>query len=102
MIECVFAVNAEVVYAANPFVSEADASGIVPSKNVTVSPSGMLPKVELTVAVNVTACPMSEGEPDVVTLVVLATGKEETTDCFRTAEVLPLLFPSPEYTAVME
>jgi hypothetical protein len=51
-------------------------STVVPFLNVTVSPSGMLPEVEVTVAVKVTACPTVEGfelEDKVVVVLFLRT-----------------------------
>ena len=51
-------------------------SKVGPLLNVTVSPSGMLPAVEVTVAVKVTACPTVEGfklEDKVVVVLFLRT-----------------------------
>jgi hypothetical protein len=55
----------------------------------------------VTLAVKVTGWLMNDGLPDVLSFVVVAAGRELTT-CFSTADVLPRLLLSPEYSAVME
>jgi hypothetical protein len=52
------------------------------------------------VAVNVTGCPTNDGDPDVVTIVVVATGSVLIYS-FNVEEVLPALCRSPEYLAVI-
>src|SRR5262249_36756820 len=70
------------------------------SMNVTVPP-GMPPPgaTAATVAVNVTACPVLEGFNDDVKLVVVLA---LFTVCVSAADMLPLKFGSPAYTAVVE
>lgn len=64
-IVCVATLNADVVMAATPeLFNVAIPIWVVPSKNVTV-PEG-IPADEETVALNVTACPKTEGVPEVV------------------------------------
>ena len=67
---CVPGVRAEAWKAALPLASVPVPSVVVPSRNVTV-PVGE-PDEELTVAVRVTACPISDGFADDVTAVLLA------------------------------
>lgn len=88
-------------------VSEAEpaVSGAVPIvtpalRKVINSPSGGVPPAEVTVAVNVTDWPTSDGFSEEVTLVVVE--NFATTDSLRTADVLAVLFVSPAYCAVME
>jgi hypothetical protein len=52
----------------------------------------------LTVAVNVTLCPNTDGVSEVATLVLLFAW---FTTCVKSADVLPLKLPSPPYTAVI-
>jgi len=66
---CVFALSEEVVNVATPLTVEPVPIAVVPSKNVTSSPSGIAPWLDDTVALNVTDCPTNEGEPDVVNTV---------------------------------
>jgi hypothetical protein len=63
-----------------------------PFLNVTTSPSGGAPELELTVAVKVTACPMVLGFNEDVTPVVVAI---LFTTCVSTGDVLELKFESP-------
>jgi hypothetical protein len=51
---CVFAVSDEVLNAAKPFAVIPVPILVVPSKNVTISPSGIEPSVEVVVDVKVT------------------------------------------------
>jgi hypothetical protein len=60
----------DVVNIACPPESELEPRETVPSAKVTTSPSGMGPYLDETVAVNVTGCPITEGDPDVVTTVI--------------------------------
>ena len=57
-------------------------SKVGPLLNVTVSPSGMLPAVEVTVAVKVTACPTVEGFKLEDKLVVVPENSPYTTRLF--------------------
>lgn len=83
-----------------PLVIAVPSGVVVPLRlKVTVSPSGTGPPPEGVdmVAVNVTACPIVDGEPDVATAVVVgyfftASPKE--------MEVLPVKLLSPGYLAV--
>jgi hypothetical protein len=62
---------------------------------VTISPSGIVPFVDVTVAVNVTGCPPDEGDPDVVSTV--SEGKPPLLiRSINIADTLPILFISPE------
>jgi hypothetical protein len=61
---CFFAESDAVVYAAIPPASETEPSRVVPSQNVTSSPSGLVPSSRVTVAVNVSGWPSRDGEPD--------------------------------------
>src|ERR1700722_14124048 len=69
----------------------------VPSSNVTVSPFGIEPPVDVTVAVNVTDCPTKDGEPDEVTLVVVVIRVGGSSVCTEGATTC--LFPPPEAEA---
>src|SRR5438105_12216692 len=77
---------------------------LAPSLNVTV-PLGVfeLEALGVTVAVNVTAWPNSAGLGEAASVVVVAMADGgEVTVCVSAAEVLPLKFVSPPYTAVIE
>src|SRR4030081_1640219 len=93
------AVKVEVFRIAVPPLSATVASVVVPSLNVTRSPFGIAPKVELTVEVNVTVCPNLEGFRLEATVVLLG---YLLTTCVSTGEGLPVLFASPTYVAVIE
>ena len=64
--------------------------GVEPSKNVT-APDGVPPAALVTVAVNVTACPVIDGFTDDEITVAL----DFTTSCVRTADVLAAKVESP-------
>jgi hypothetical protein len=87
---CFFAVREEVVNVATPLAVVPVPIAVGPSKNVTSSPFATLPKVDVTVAVNVTGCPRCEGDPEVVTCVTDPTGRTLMYS-FRIDEVLPAL-----------
>src|ERR1017187_6595632 len=67
-------VNVEIGNAADPPLSEAVPSVVVPCRNVIVSPSGGAPWLELTVAVKVTDWPYVDGlsEDEMVVVVVVS------------------------------
>src|SRR5579862_9635662 len=69
---CVLPDKVEVVNVATPDAVLPKPICVVPSKNGTASPSGTEPPEEAMVAVNVTASFNTEGDPDVVTFVVVA------------------------------
>ena len=71
MIESVPADNVLILKVAVPLVSVPVPSAIVPLLNVTDSPSGTLPPVEVTVAVKVTGYPTGDGFTLEVTMVVV-------------------------------
>ena len=85
---------------ADPLINATVASAVAPRLKVINSPSGGVPPGELTVAVNVTACPTKEGFKEEVSVVVVE--NFATTDWLSVDEVLPVLFVSPPYWAVME
>src|SRR6202035_5414592 len=90
------AVKLAVLRFAVPPLSATVPSVVAPFLNVTRSPSGIAPKAELTVAVNVTVCPNLEGfrlEANVVLLGYLLT------TCVSGGEVVPVLFASATYAA---
>jgi hypothetical protein len=58
----------------------------------------MAPKLDVTVAVRVTDCPTKVGDPDVISAVDVVYSMY----CIRADDVLPWLFASPEYLAVIE
>ena len=97
---CVFIVRDEVTKVARPLTVAPVPIGDAPSENVTISPSGIAPWLDVTAAVNVTDCPTSEGDPDVVNTV--SDGNPLLICCRSGEDVLPELLPSPEYAAVME
>jgi hypothetical protein len=89
--------SAEVVNAATPELRPTVPRVVAPSRKVTV-PVGV-PPAPVTVAVNVTGWPTTEGlvedsKPAVIGLVL--------TTCVTTADVLVAKFESPEYFAVIE
>ena len=89
MIECAPAASVDVVSDAVPPPRATVPNGVAPSKNWTV-PVG--PEDGLTVAVNVTACPNTEGfsdEVNVVAVVILLT------ICVTGEDVLPPSLVSP-------
>ena len=92
---CVPADNPEVVYVACPPLSVTVASGVLPSRNVTV-PVGV-PLVAVTVAVNVTLWPNTAGLAEETSAVAVAPGWLLTglTVCVSAAEVLVLKMASP-------
>src|SRR5208337_4982991 len=65
--------NVEVVKLAEPPLNDPVPSTVVPSLNVTVSPSGGAPELEVTTAVKVTACPYVDGLGEDESAVVVAT-----------------------------
>ena len=69
-------------------------SEIVPFLNVTV-PLGVPDVAALTVAVNVTDCPETEGLTDDTRLIDVAASVPLVTVSVSTADVLPLKFASP-------
>ena len=76
MMESVPPGNVLVVNVAVPLLRGPVPNTVVPYLKVTISPLGMLPPAELTVAVKVTACPAFEGftlEDTVVVVVFLTT-----------------------------
>src|SRR5580765_2125584 len=97
LIVCFFADRAEVVNTAISPDSGADPSRVLPSWNVTISPSGILPKREVTAAVKVTGWPTCEGDCDVVTRVIVPYRIISVSG----ADVLLPFLLSPEYVAVM-
>ena len=99
--ECVLAESDEVLSAALPCTSATEPRFVAPSKKVTNSPAGIAPKADVTIAVIVTTWPAKEGDPDVVTTVIV--GCRLSTSSVSGAEALPLaLFRTPEYVAVIE
>jgi hypothetical protein len=75
-------------------------SVVAPSRNVTVPPGVPAPgALAVTVAVNVTACPNTEGLAEAVTIVLVPSA---LTVCASAADVLVLKLVSPPYTAVIE
>jgi hypothetical protein len=68
---------------------------LAPLLKVTVSPSGGVPREELTTAVKLTSCPNCEGEPEVATDVEVFAGSFFTT-WWTVFEILPWSLPSPE------
>jgi len=95
---CVPTVSEEVVKLATPADVLPVPTAVPSSANVTSSPFGIVPKIDVTVAVKVTGCPTMEGDPDVVTTVFVP----PLISSVSMGDVLPALFPSPEYTAVIE
>lgn len=91
------AASVEVVSVATPPLNKPVPRIADPLLKVTVSPLGGVPDVELTVAVNVTAWPTNEGFSEEFRVVVV----EAMIFWFRIADVLPVLFASPVYFAVM-
>jgi hypothetical protein len=87
--KCVPTASAEVVIDAVLPLRAAVPNELTPSKNCTV-PVG--PEVGLTVAVNVTCCPNTDGSRDEVSAVAVLTG---LTVCARAADVLPVKLTSP-------
>jgi hypothetical protein len=81
-----------------PFVNATVASGVWPTRNVTV-PVGVPGEPEVTTAVNVTCCPAMEGLSDELTLVVVGE-LGATTFCVTDDDELASEFTSPSYVAV--
>src|SRR5260370_15261072 len=89
----------DVVNVATPLVVVPVPIAVIPSKKVTSSPSGIVPWLDVTVDVNVTGCPTNEGDPDVVNTVFDA---KPLLICSTSVEdMLPVVFVSPEYVAVI-
>jgi hypothetical protein len=63
--------NAEVVKLAEPSFNAPGPSSVVPFINETVSPSGGIPALELTAAVNVTPSPEVDGFSEEVSVIVV-------------------------------
>src|SRR5437762_1842901 len=91
--------SAAVVKDAVPLRNSAVPSGVPPSVKVTV-PVGV-PAPPLTVAVNVTAWPDSDGFSDEARAVDVAAGWPGLTTWVRTAELLAASVPSPWKAAVI-
>ncbi len=89
----------EVVRLAMPLDKGAAPKTVVPALKVTRSPSGGTPKLELTVAVRMTGCPIRIGFAD--ELIPVVVGAFASTTWLIAAEVLGALTGSPLYTAVM-
>jgi hypothetical protein len=90
--------NEEVLNVAIPPDRDPVPSVVLPSLKVTISPSGGTPALELTVAVNVTCCPILMGfEEDATTVLVAIL----FTTCFRMGDALAVKCASPPYTDVM-
>ena len=87
--KCVPTASAEVVIDAVPPLRATVPRALTPSKNCTV-PVG--PEDGLTVAVNVTCCPNTEGSSDDVSAVAVLAA---LTVCEREGDVLPEKFASP-------
>jgi hypothetical protein len=92
--------SVEVVNEAVPAVRGAVPRVEPPRRNVISSPFGGVPPAEVMVALNVTDCPTNAGFTEEVTFVVVE--NFATTDWLKAAEVLPTLFASPPYCAVIE
>ena len=91
MIALVPTFSVEVVKLTDPPLSAFVPSTVVPFINETVSPFGGAPLLELTFAVNTTACPYVDGFGDDESVVVVAT----STIWFTAGDVLPLYSESP-------
>jgi hypothetical protein len=91
-------VSEDVVKVAPPALSGPDPSEVAPSENVTV-PVGVPPAVLVTVAVNVTDWPPTEGLSDEVSNVALGF---RLIICMMGLAVLEAKFGSPPYCAVIE
>src|ERR1700676_4285798 len=98
VIECDPTASVDVVNAALPLLSVPVPSTVVPSLNVT-DPVGVPVVNDFTVAVKVTGFPCLEGFSEEVTVLDVAAF---VTVSVSTAEVLPVKFASPPYTAVIE
>src|ERR1700693_874840 len=98
VIECDPTARVDVVNAALPLLSVPVPSTVVPSLNVT-DPVGVPVVNDFTVAVKVTGFPCLEGFSEEVTVLDVAAF---VTVSVSTAEVLPVKFASPPYTAVIE
>lgn len=96
MIACVPAANVAVVKLTVPPLKATFARAVAPSVKLTL-PSGV-PELELTVAVNVTDCPLCDGFNELTRVVWVAAF---CTTWFSAGEVLLANDESPEYTAVM-
>lgn len=97
VMECDPAVSDEVEYVVCALLFNVpDPSVVVPSRNDTL-PVGAteLPEGPITVAVNVTDCPVTDGFAEEVTVVVEASCVAPLTTWVRTEDVEPLKFPSP-------
>ena len=78
MIVSVPTFSVEVVKVVDPLLSVPVPSTVLPSMKLTVSPSGGLPALEVTVAVKVTGWPEVEGFGEDVSVVVVAAGGVRT------------------------
>ena len=90
--------NVEVVKVAMPPLKAPVPSTVVPSLNVTVSPSGGEPSLEVTTAVKVTACPYVDGFGQDESEVAVAAC---FTTCFTVIDVLTTNFEPTPYTALV-
>jgi len=85
----------EVVKLAEPPFNAPVPSCVEPSMNVTVSPAGVSPRLKVTVAVNVTACPECEGfseETKAVVVVPLLATSLTGVVASTTASVTPVRY----------
>jgi hypothetical protein len=98
VIECDPTASVDVVNVALPPLSVPVPSTLVPSLNVT-DPVGVPVVDDFTVAVKVTGFPCFEGLSEELTVLDVAAF---VTVSVSTAEVLPVKFASPPYTAVIE
>jgi hypothetical protein len=87
LIDAVPAASDAVVIVAIPPASAPVPKVAAPFLNVTISPFGGTPPLELTVAVNVTLCPLAIGFAEDVTTVVVAAF---ATTCASCGDALPL------------
>ena len=91
MTECAATLNEVVAKVATPLPLRLPVPSVVmPSRKVTV-PVGVPPPVPVTVELNVTDCPLTDGLSDDVTVVVVGF----STTCVSARDVLPEKFESP-------
>jgi len=93
--------SVEVVRLAEPPLNVTVSSTVVPLINVTVSPFGGAPALEVTTAVKVTACSCVDGFGEDVSVVLLVALLATRTTWRTVFDVLPVKFESPPYTAVI-